>query len=229
MTHRGYRYRPTGPGVRNRGFHLPQVPDGAARAAALTVGAGVLLVGAATLLRATTQDHGVRDSAPGRTSRQSFHGAYAVTGRSVTVNRPRAEIFAFWRDFANLARFMENVERVETRGEQSVWTISAPAGATVTVRTRVVSERPDEEIAWQSTEDSDIDTRGKVLFRDAPGGRGTIVEAIVAYRPPGGQVGRLTAKLFQKEPAIQSRRDLKRLKMFLETGEVATSQNRKAA
>jgi len=33
----------------------------------------------------------------------------------------------------------------------------------------------------------------------------------------------LIAKLFQREPRIQTRRDLHRLKQFLETGEIATS------
>jgi hypothetical protein len=33
--------------------------------------------------------------------------------RAVTINRPRNELFAYWRDFANLATFMDNVERVD--------------------------------------------------------------------------------------------------------------------
>ena len=63
---------------------------------------------------------------------------------------------------------------------------------------------------------------------DAPGNRGTEVTALIAYMPPMGALGRVVAKLFQADPAIQGRRDLKRLKMFLETGEIATSANRKA-
>jgi uncharacterized membrane protein len=78
-------------------------------------------------------------------------------------------------------------------------------------------------------EGSQIDTEGKVLFRDAPGDRGTEVEAIVAYKPPAGELGRWIAKLFQREPAVQGRRELKRLKMLLETGEIATAQNRKSS
>ncbi len=65
------------------------------------------------------------------------------------------------------------------------------------------------------------------MFRDAPGGRGTIVTAIVAYKPPMGLLGQTVAKLFQAEPSVQARRDLKRLKMLLETGEIATNANRR--
>ena len=65
-------------------------------------------------------------------------------------------------------------------------------------------------------------------YRDAPGNRGTEVEALIAYVPPGGELGRWIAKLFRAEPALQGRRDLKRFKMLMETGEIATSANRKS-
>jgi uncharacterized membrane protein len=169
------------------------------------------------------------DDASGRTARRRRFGRYAVTGRTVTIARPRQEIYDFWRDFSNLPSFMENIRSVETEGDLLRWTIRGPGGRDIALETRVVNERPGEQIAWRSTENSQIETEGKVLFRDAPGGRGTEVEAIVAYVPPAGEVGRLIAKLFQAEPAIQGRRELKRLKMLLETGEIATSHNRKTA
>ena len=36
--------------------------------------------------------------------------------KSITVARPRNEVYAFWRDFENLPRFMQNVESVENLG-----------------------------------------------------------------------------------------------------------------
>ena len=45
----------------------------------------------------------------------------------------------------------------------------------------------------------------------------------LTYDPPGGVVGKLVAKLFQRDPAIQARRNLRRLKQLMETGEVATA------
>ena len=165
------------------------------------------------------------DSAPGRTARRGpWFGKYAVSGRSVTINRPRHELYAFWRDFQNLPTFMENIRHVEPTGEKTaVWTIAAPFGRTVEVETEIVEERPDELIAWRSVPGSDIDTEGRIRFSDAPGDRGTIVTAIVAYKPPAGELGRLIAKLFRREPEVQGRRELKRFKMLMETGEIATS------
>lgn len=169
------------------------------------------------------------DDAPRHTLRRRRFGAYAVTGRSVTIARPRAEVYAFWRDFSNLPAFMENVRGVEVNGDLTRWTIRGPAGIDVMVETRIVQDRENDFISWRSTPQSDIDTEGKVSFRDAPGNRGTELEARIAYVPPGGEIGRWIAKAFQAEPAIQGRRELKRLKMLMETGEIATNRNRKNA
>lgn len=170
--------------------------------------------------------HRPPDSAPRHTTRRRRFGAYAVTGRTVTIARPRQEVYDFWRDFGNLAGFMENVQAVTEHGDLTHWTIAGPMGRSVQVVTRIVQDRPGAFISWRSTPDSAIDTEGKVSFRDAPGGRGTEVEALVAWVPPAGSAGRLIAALFRADPALQARRDLKRLKMLLETGEIATSRNR---
>lgn len=197
----------------------------------IAITAGVVALGAIAFWtarqRAMRHDRGVRDSAPGRTSRRTYYNGHAVTGRSVTINRPRAELFAYWRDFTNLPQVMENVHAVEVEGDLAIWTIRAPAGRSVEIRTRIVSEQENEQIAWRSVEGSDVETEGKIMFRDAPGDRGTVVEAVIAYRPPGGEMGRLIAKLFQAEPEVQARRDMKRFKMLMETGEVTTSRNQK--
>jgi uncharacterized membrane protein len=169
------------------------------------------------------------DAAPGRTARQRRFGDYAVVGRTVTINRPRTELYRFWRDFRNLPKFMQSVRAVTVEGELTRWTIAAPLGREISLETRIVDDREGELIAWRAIEGSDVETEGKVTFRDAPAGRGTEVEAIVAYVPPAGEIGRLIAKLFQAEPSIQGRRELKRFKMLMETGEIATSSNRKTA
>ncbi|MFN3527330.1 MAG: cyclase, partial [Paracoccus sp. (in: a-proteobacteria)] len=92
---------------------------------------------------------------------------------------------------------------------------------------RITEDVPGEVIAWASTDASQIETKGRITFRDAPGKRGTEVTAIIGYAPPFGALGRVVAMLFQADPAIQGRRELKRLKMFLETGEIATPRNRR--
>ena len=148
----------------------------------------------------------------------------AVIGRTVTINRPRAELYAFWRDFRNLARFLENIERVDIGDDRrSHWVIKAPAGRTVEWDSQITEDEPDRLIAWKSLDGGDIKNTGRIEFTDAAPGRGTLVTATIVYDPPGGDVGKLIGKLFQKEPKMQARRDLRRFKQLMETGEISTS------
>ncbi len=150
------------------------------------------------------------------------HGDQLI-GRTVTINRPRAELFAYWRDFTNLPSFMDNVERIETLSPtRTHWVVKAPAGKIVEWDSTITEEREDEFIAWVSEEGADVPNSGTIAFRDA-GDRGTIVTATIVYDPPAGVIGKVIAKLFQREPAIQARRDLRRFKQLMETGEVATA------
>lgn len=199
------------------------------QAAGLIVGLGLTVGSLAIAGLARRHSSGSRDSAPGYTARRGF-GEFDVSGRTVTIRKPKGELFEFWRDFTNLVPVMENVESIEMLDPKSghaAWTIKAPLGRTVRVETTIVSEEQDELIAWRSVDGSEIETEGRVMFKDAPGDRGTQVTLIVAYKPPAGAAGKAVAKLFMREPEIQARHDLKRFKMLMETGEIATSAMRK--
>ena len=148
-------------------------------------------------------------------------GSSAV-GRSVTINRPASELYAYFRDFSNLPHFMENVVSIEILDPRlSHWVVKAPAGATVEWDALVTQDEQDRLIAWTSQPGADVANSGRIEFRDA-GPRGTVVTVTIAYDPPGGVIGKVIAKMFQREPAIQARRDLRRFKQLMETGEIAT-------
>jgi uncharacterized membrane protein len=147
-----------------------------------------------------------------------------LLGNTVTVGRTPQELYDEWRDFSRFPRFMENVESVEKLDDKrSRWTIKAPLGSAVELVTKIIDDHPGKSIAWASEPDSEIETEGRVEFLEAPVGRGTYVRLTMRYSPPGGMVGKGLAKLFQREPKIQSRRDLRRFKSLMETGEVATN------
>ncbi len=147
-----------------------------------------------------------------------------LLGNTVTVGRDAKELYDEWRDFTRFPRFMENVQSVDKIDDKkSRWTIKAPLGATVELVTRIIEETPGKAIAWASEPESEIQTEGRVEFIDAPPGRGTYVRLVQRYSPPGGMVGKGIAKLLQREPKIQARRDLKRFKSLMETGEVAVN------
>jgi len=148
----------------------------------------------------------------------------ALVERTVTIDRPREELYAFWRDFTNLARFMENIESVTVIDTlRSHWIVKAPANTSVEWDSIITEDVPNEVIAWSTAEGASVPNTGRIEFRDSSNGRGTIVTATLAYDPPAGAVGKLVAKLFQREPKIQARRDLRRFKQLMETGEIATS------
>jgi uncharacterized membrane protein len=153
-----------------------------------------------------------------------------LVGRSVTINRPREELYAFWRDFNNLPLFMHNVNTVTVKDRtQSHWVIEAPAGKTVEWDSQITRDEPGALIAWQSLDGASVRNSGQVEFLDSPDGRGTVVRVVLTYDPPAGAVGKLIAKLFQKEPKVQARQDLRRFKQLMETGEVSTAQPPDAA
>ena len=145
--------------------------------------------------------------------------------KSVTINAPRSEVYAFWRNFANLPRFMHNLESVEVRdSKRSYWVAKGPAGSTVDWEAEIINEVPEELIGWRSIEGSQIDNAGSVHFSEASGGRGTELRVVLRYDPPGGVVGATISKLLGEDPAANVREDLRRLKMLLETGEIATTK-----
>ena len=200
-------------------------------AARIVLGAGAVIAaaGAAFLFNRKAKDETMTDAmvsdAPPWTFKDKPKGDKGeLIGRSVTINRPRQEIYERWRDFSRFPDFMDNVRSIERLEDKiSRWTIEAPAGKTVELVTEMTHDVPGERIAWRSTPESQIQTAGEAMFKDSAPGRGTVVTLVMTYDPPGGAIGKLAAKLFQREPAIQARRDLRRFKQLLETGEVTVN------
>lgn len=149
--------------------------------------------------------------------------------RSITVNRGREEVYAFWRNFENLPRFMKHLEAVQVHDERrSRWTAKAPAGREVSWEAEILEDTPNERISWRSLPDSTITNAGTVRFEDAPGDRGTEIHVELEYLPPAGALGALVATLFREEPREQLIDDLRAFKQVLEIGEVLVSDATRA-
>lgn len=146
--------------------------------------------------------------------------------RAITVNRPRNEVYAFWRDFSNLPRFMQHLQSVEyTAGMGfSHWVAKAPLGMNVEWDAQMVEDRPDELIVWQSLPGSMVGNAGRVMFQDAMNGTGTEVIVDFKYNPPLGTTGVVIGRLAGEEPFQQVREDLRRFKRIMETGEVISTE-----
>jgi uncharacterized membrane protein len=150
------------------------------------------------------------------------HGAEIHVNRSVTVNAEPDDVYRFWRDFENLPRFMQHLDSVQKIDDhRSRWCAVGPAGTRVEWEAEVVREEPGREIAWQSLPGSTVSNRGVVTFRPAPGGRGTEIEVRMEYRPPGGRIGAMMARMFGEEPQLQVEDDLQRLRRMIDAGELS--------
>jgi uncharacterized membrane protein len=147
-----------------------------------------------------------------------------VLSSTITVNKPVAEVYAFWQDPRNYAQFMDNIDSVNpSTGGRSRWKVKAPAGLTVEWEAEVVADTPNEMIRWRSTAESKVSNTGTVTFKQAPGNRGTIVKLQIEYRPKAGPLGSAVAKAFSAIPRTQLNQDLRRFKQLIELGEVVQS------
>jgi uncharacterized membrane protein len=128
---------------------------------------------------------------------------------SVIVNASPERLYAFWRNFENLPRFMSHLESVEVLDDsRSHWVAKGPAGTDAEWDAEIINEIPNELIGWRSVEGSKVRNAGSVHFKPV-GSPGTEVKVELRYDPPGGALGALIAKLFGEDPARQVREDLR--------------------
>lgn len=168
-----------------------------------------------------------RDDAP-ITAAKDIDSDRRLLAETVTINLPADELYRFWRDQVNLAQVMENIQSIEPLDDTRYrWTVKAPGGREVSWVAVITEDLPGTSITWQSEPGGDVANSGRIEFNETTN-RGTVVRAVIAYDPPGGTIGALIAKLFQREPRVQARRDLHRFKQLMETGEIATgARNRR--
>ncbi len=194
-------------------------------AAATAAVAGVTVVDFLTGQQLSKHGDGAERRTNGASAaRQQSTGGGVHVVESITINRPRNEVYGFWHNFENLPRFMAHLESVQVLdNNRSRWKAKAPAGTSVEWEAETLEDRPNELISWRSLPDAGVPNSGTVRFKDAPGNRGTEVHVELRYQPPGGKIGALVAKLFGEEPQQQVKGDLRRFKQVMETGEIVHS------
>jgi uncharacterized membrane protein len=181
-------------------------------------GALTALAGGGLMYRGVTAQTGIQDALG---MNQSIKVEKTVT----ISNKSPEELYQFWRNFENLPHFMKHLKHVSViNNTRSHWIASAPMGGSVEWDAEIINDQENRLIAWASVEGADIDNSGFVRFQRAPEGRGTEVKVVIEYNPPGGVVGDAIAKLFGEEPQQQIGDELRRFKMLMEAGEMATTE-----
>lgn len=140
---------------------------------------------------------------------------------SVTVNKPRDQVYNFWRNLENLPIFMKHIHEVRALDDKtSEWEAQIPGGlGTITWQSEIVEDIPGEFISWISLPNSTIENVGSVRFNDA-GRFGTEIHADITYRAPLGTAGKRVAKLVNPLLETLVKQDIRDFKRIIETGEI---------
>lgn len=146
-------------------------------------------------------------------------GEGVKTERSITINRSPDEIYAFWRRFENLPRFMQHVESVTQRADGiSHWVVKTALDQMLEWDATIIEDKPAHMISWQSLEGADLNNAGSVWFTPVADGHGTTVKVSMKYSPPGGKLISRMAKFFGGNAGKEMEEDLSQLKCLMETG-----------
>ena len=136
----------------------------------------------------------------------------------LTVHVPPEALYAFWRNFENLPRFMRHVESVSIIDDRhSRWVAKLPGRRAVSWTAEIVNDIPNVLLAWKTIGKPDVAHAGSVHFREAEHG-GTELQVVLEYEPPGAQLISQIAKLFGQAPDALVREDLHRFKTLMESG-----------
>ena len=190
---------------------------------------GLLLAafGGALIYRGIT-GYSLVNNAIGRdTSEEKTETDVLEISESVTVNKPREEVYQFWRQLENLPQFMQHLESVTQQDDRrSHWVAKVNTGnqvmnllPAVAWDAEILEEEKNSRLVWRSVPGATVDNSGEVWFMDAPGNQGTEVHAIIKYRAPEGVVGEAVMKLFNPTFRQMVKADILRFKQLLEAGE----------
>ncbi|OLR92337.1 SRPBCC family protein [Actinokineospora bangkokensis] len=118
----------------------------------------------------------------------------------IEVDAPPQACYDWWRSLRKLPQIMSDVKSVEPKDgadHRTVWTVSGPAGTSLTWEADIVEDAAPQKIAWATVDSADPDVKnaGVVRFDDKGNGR-TGVEISLTYDPPAGKLGEAVASLF---------------------------------
>lgn len=136
--------------------------------------------------------------------------------KSIRIAAPAHEVYAFWRNFENLPRFMEHVKEVRPASSDRQiwhWKLKGPMNSSFEFDARLTEDQPDRAIGWNSTGGS-MGSSGAVTFSELEDN--TEVHVIMQwFDTPGGGFGEALSRALQN-PDQMLEEDLRRLKDVIE-------------
>ena len=135
--------------------------------------------------------------------------------KTLHIDAPLEQVYAFWSNYENFPLFMSHVREVEDLGGgRSRWSVSGPGGVPIEWNAVLTQQGFNEVIAWRSEPGSMLENAGIIRF--TPAGIGTRVDLRLCYHPPAGGAGQAVAELLGTDPRAKLNEDLGRMKAMLE-------------
>lgn len=146
---------------------------------------------------------------------------------AMTISHSSQDVFDFWGAHEHWPMIMPFVNRAKMGDKDAEYEVKA----------QVYSSRPDEswtikferwpdvlEMSWLAYREETVVHQGRVEFKTAPKDRGTEVHLHCYFRFAGGSLTHFLSKVAGKNPDRVMRESLRRLKAYLEAGEIPTIQ-----
>jgi uncharacterized membrane protein len=144
----------------------------------------------------------------------------------VDIERPVADVFAFFKNFENFARLTSSIRSVvDYENGRSRWEVITPAGRTLTWNAVVTKYVPNSVIAWESVPQSPVETTGLVRFTPIDGGW-TRLEVTFTYRPTRTDLSDAVHSLLAPPAARRLRADLDNARVYIESLPVDVATDR---
>lgn len=141
--------------------------------------------------------------------------------KTITIDAPVSDVYAFWSWYENFPLFMSRVLDVnpDSEGRRSHWRVAGPAGIPVEFDAELTCAIPNRMLAWCTEPGAAVSHSGFVQFEETKDGR-TRAHVRMAYNPPAGWLGHAVASAFGADPKHSLDADLARMKTMIETGRV---------
>lgn len=135
----------------------------------------------------------------------------------MTIRCPVEKVFAFYRNFENLPRFLGDVMAVEPISPaESRWQIQGPLGVRLSWTIRVTEVQTNAIIRYETVTSPGLRTSWEIHFSPGAGPDETHVREVM--KTPLGRLGRAALAMIGKYPAEEVAANLHRLKQVMETG-----------
>jgi uncharacterized membrane protein len=152
-------------------------------------------------------------------------GTETAVSYSVTIMCNAAEVYALWNNESRIPQWMNGIQSVARLADGGMqWVRVHPVSGTLTWRTDVPEDIPDRSIRWRARLDQESrhGYLGELQLSDLGANRGTLVTLRYSYEVHTGIMHAGAPYILGPDPQREVRENLRRFKMLIEAGEIAT-------